>query len=67
MGFVARDLHAFSIQQTGRLDYTAVVKQSDGQQVWSCEHITHLDASSAMDCAKRELARRAEPDKPSQK
>jgi hypothetical protein len=66
-GFVARDLQAFSIQQTGRLDFTAIVKQSDGQEVWSCEHITHHDAFSAMECANRELARRTAPEKHSQK
>jgi hypothetical protein len=66
-GFVAGDLRAFSIQQTGRLDYTAMVKQSDGQEVWSCEHITHPDAISAMECANRELARRTTPQKQSKK
>jgi hypothetical protein len=65
--FVARDLQAFSIQQVGRLDYTAVVKQSDGLEVWSCEHITHPDAFSAMECANRELARRTAPEKHPQK
>jgi N-methylhydantoinase B/oxoprolinase/acetone carboxylase alpha subunit len=65
--FVASDLQAFSIQQTGRLDYTAVIKQSDGQVVWSCEHITHHEVSSAIECANRELARRTPPEKHSQK
>jgi hypothetical protein len=63
---VAGDLQAFSIQQTGRLDYTAVVKQS-GQEVWSCEHITHHNPISAMECANREIARRTAPEKHSQK
>ena len=65
-GIVARDLQAFAIQQRGRFDYTAVVKQSDGQEVWSREHIMHPDAFSAMECAKRELARRIGPEKHSQ-
>jgi VCBS repeat-containing protein len=64
---VAGDLHAFSIQQAGRLDYTAVVKQSDGHEVWSCEHITHHNPISAMDGANREIARRTAPEKHSQK
>jgi hypothetical protein len=40
MGLWAPDLQASYLQQGGRLDYTAVVKQSDGQGVWNCEHIT---------------------------
>jgi Zn-finger protein len=62
-GFVAPDLQASYLQQLGRLDYTAVVKQSDGQEVWNCEHITHLDHSSAIECARREVARRTAPEK----
>jgi len=61
-GYVAPDLQASYVQQAGRLDYTAVVK-SDGQGVWNCEHITHLDPSSAIECARREVARRATPEK----
>jgi Zn-finger protein len=56
----------FLLQQVGRLDYTAVVKQSDGQEVWNCEHITHYEASSAIECARREVARRTGPEKHSQ-
>jgi|GEM_PF-4864387 Zn-finger protein len=67
MGYVAPDLKASYVQLAGRLDYTAVVKQSDGQGVWSCEHITHPDASSATECARRELARRTGPEKGSQR
>ncbi len=63
MGYVAPDLKASYVQQAGRLDYTAVVKQSDGRGVWSCEHITHHDPSSAIECARRELARRTGPEK----
>jgi hypothetical protein len=63
MGYVASDLQASYIQQAGRPDYTAVVKESDGQEVWSCEHITHHDPSSAIECARRELARRTGPEK----
>jgi len=59
----APDLQASYIQQAGRLDYTAVVRQSDGQQVWNCEHITHPDSSSAIECARREVARRTAPEK----
>jgi hypothetical protein len=62
MDNVASDLQASYVQQPGRLDYTAVVKRSDGQGVWSCEHITHHDASSAIECASRELARRTGPE-----
>jgi hypothetical protein len=65
-GFVAPDLQASYLQQVGRLDYTAVVKQSDGQGVWNCEHITHYDPSSAIECARREVARRTAPEKHSQ-
>jgi Zn-finger protein len=65
-GFVTPDLEASYVQQAGRLDYTAVVKQSDGQGVWNCEHITHHDSSSAIECARRELARRTAPAKGSQ-
>jgi hypothetical protein len=64
-GIVAPDLQASCVQQAGRLDYTAVVKQSDGQGVWNCEHITHADPSSAIECARRELARRTVPEKDS--
>ena len=53
----------FLLQQVGRLDYTAVVKQTDGQGVWNCEHITHDDPSSAIECARREVARRTAPEK----
>jgi len=63
---VAADLRAFSTRQAGRVDYTAVVKL-DGEEVWSCEHITHHDASSAMECANRELVRRTGPERHSQK
>ena len=63
MGYVAPDLKASYVQQAGRLDYTAMIKQSDGQTVWSCEHITHHDPSSAIECARRELARRTGPEK----
>jgi Zn-finger protein len=63
MVFVAPDLQASYVQQAGRLDYTAVVKQSDGQGVWNCEHITHPDPSSAIECARRELARRIASEK----
>ncbi len=62
-GVVAPDLQASYVQQAGRLDYTAVVKQSDGQRVWNCEHITHPDPSSAIECARREVARRTAPEK----
>jgi hypothetical protein len=62
-GFVNPDLQASYIQQAGRFDYTAVVKQSDGQGVWNCEHITHANPSSAIECARREVARRAAPEK----
>jgi len=62
-GVVAPDLQASYVQQAGRLDYTAVVKQSDGQRVWNCEHITHADPSSAIECARREVARRTAPEK----
>jgi Zn-finger protein len=65
--FMASDLRASCVQQEGRLDYTAVVKQTDGREVWSCEHITHHDNFSAMECANRELARRTAPPKDSQK
>ncbi len=58
MGHVAPNLQSSYVQQAGRLDYTALVKQSDGQEVWSCEYITHHDPASAMECAGRELARR---------
>jgi Zn-finger protein len=61
---VAGDLKASYVQQAGR--YAAVVK-SDGKDVWSCEHITHRDGSSAMECANREIARRTGPEKHSQK
>jgi hypothetical protein len=61
---VPPDLQASSVQQEGRSDYTAVVTQSDGQGVWNCEHITHHDAASAIECARRELARRTSPGKP---
>jgi hypothetical protein len=64
--YVTPDLEASYVQQAGRLDYTAVVKQSDGQGVWNCEHITHHDSSSAIECARRELARRTAPAKDSQ-
>ena len=57
-GVVATDLQASYVQQAGRFDYTAVVKQSDGQRVWNCEHITHANLSSAIECARREIARR---------
>jgi Zn-finger protein len=67
MGYVAPDLKASYVQLAGRLDYTAVVKQADGQGVWSCEHITHPDASSATECARRELARRTGTEKGSQR
>ncbi len=63
MDHVAPDLQASYVQQAGRLDYTAVLKQSDGQGVWNCEHITHHDPSSAIECARRELARRTGPEK----
>jgi hypothetical protein len=63
MGNVAPDLKASYVQLTGRIDYTAVVKQSDGQGVWSCEHITHSDPSAATECARREVARRTGPQK----
>jgi hypothetical protein len=63
MGYVAPDLQASYVQQAGRLDYTAVVKQSDGQGVWNCEHITHHDPASAIECARREVARRTGPEK----
>jgi hypothetical protein len=63
---VAPELQASYLQQAGRLDYTAVVKQSDGQEVWSCEHITHYDPSLAIECARREVARRTSPEKHSQ-
>ena len=63
---VAPDLQESYLQQVGRLDYTAVVKQSDGQEVWNCEHITHYDPSSAIECARREVARRTGPEKHSQ-
>jgi len=66
MGYVAPDLKASYVQLAGRLDYTAVVKQSDGQEVWNCEHITHYDPSSAIECARREVARRTAPEKHSQ-
>ncbi len=62
-GVVAADLQASYVQQAGRLDFTAVVKQSDGQSVWNCEHITHANPSSAIDCARREVARRTAPEK----
>jgi hypothetical protein len=65
-GFVTPDLEASYVQQAGRIDYTAVVKQSDGQGVWNCEHITHHDSASAIECARRELARRTAPKKDSQ-
>ncbi len=64
-GVVAPDLQASYVQQAGRLDYTAVVKQSDGQGVWNCEHITPANPSSAIECARREVARRTAPEKPS--
>jgi hypothetical protein len=67
MGHVAPELKASYVQLAGRLDYTAVVKQSDGQGVWSCEHITHHDPSSATECARREVARRTDPQKGSQR
>ncbi len=57
-GVVAPDLQASYLQQAGRLDYTAVVKEADGQRVWNCEHITHANPSSAIECARREVARR---------
>src|SRR5713101_8423659 len=60
---VAPDLTASYIQQAGHLDYTAMIKQSDDTAVWSCEHITHYDPSSAIECARRELARRTGPEK----
>jgi len=59
---VAPDLKASYVRQAGRLDYTAVVEQSDGQGVWNCEHITHPDPSSAIECARREVARRTAPE-----
>ncbi len=62
-GVVAADLQASYVRQAGRLDYTAVVKQSDGQEVWNCEHITHANPSSAIECAHREVARRTAPEK----
>jgi hypothetical protein len=65
MGLVAPDLQASYVQQAGRLGYTAVVQQPDGQEVWNCEHITHPDPSSAVECARREVARRTAPEKPS--
>jgi Zn-finger protein len=61
---VAPDLEASCVQQAGRSDFTAVVKQSDGQGVWNCEHITHHDEASALECARRELARRTSAGKP---
>ena len=67
MGHMAPDLKASYVQLAGRLDYTAVVKQSDGKGVWSCEHITHHDPSSATECARREVARRTGPEKGSQR
>lgn len=60
---MAPDLQASYVQQAGRLDYTAVVKDSQGQGVWSCEHITHHDPSAAMECAGREVARRTGSEK----
>jgi len=54
-GFVASDLKASYVKEADR--YAAVVK-SDGKEVWSCEHITHHDGSSAVECANREVARR---------
>jgi len=60
---VAPDLQTSYVQQAGRLDYMAVVKQSDGQRVWNCEHITHANPSSAIECARREVARRTAPEK----
>jgi hypothetical protein len=65
-GIVAPDLQASYLQQVGRLDYTAVVKQPDGQEVWNCEHITHYDSPSAIECARREVTRRTAPEKHSQ-
>ncbi len=62
-GVVATDLQASYVQQAGRLDFTAVVKHSDGQRVWICEHITHANPSSAIECARREVAQRTAPEK----
>lgn len=62
---MAPDLQASYVQEAGRLDYAAVVK-SDGRVVWNCEHITHHDPSSAIECARREVARRTVPEKHSQ-
>jgi hypothetical protein len=67
MGFVAGSPRESYIQQTGRLDYAAVVKQSDGREVWSCEHITHHAVLLAMECANHELLRRTAPEKQSLK
>jgi hypothetical protein len=64
--FVAPDLKASYVRQSSRLDYTAVIEQSDGQGVWSCEHITHPDSASAIECARREIARRTVPKKDAQ-
>lgn len=61
--FVAADLQASYLQQVGRLDYTAVVKQSDGRRVWNCEQITHANPSSAIESARREVALRTAPEK----
>ena len=58
---MAPDLQASYLQQVGRFDFTAVVKQSNGQRVWNCEHITHYDPSSAIECGRREIARRTAP------
>lgn len=61
---MAGNLKASYVKEADR--YAAVVK-SDGKEVWSCEHITHRDGSSAMECANREVARRTETEKHSQK
>ena len=56
---VAPELQPTYVQLEGRADYTAVLRRpSDGQDVWSCEHITHEGRDDAIECATRELNRR---------
>ena len=57
---MAPDLQPTCVQLEGRPDYTAVLRRpSDGQEVWYCEHITDERPADAIECATRELNRRA--------
>jgi len=41
-----------------RIRYRATLLQSSGVQIWRCDCEAHLTRRAALNCAKRELARR---------